>query len=172
MAQQKKIDRAVEALLSESTITAAAQKCKVSRRTLTRWLHEDQVFQERLAAARQQMFRHATSRLVGLLGQAVDVISLALNGAKVGKNRYLTAKLVIETGLQIRQLDIDARITQMEQRLQQRQEQYNGWSNEQLESRLAELRTQNLAQYSADDLRRAIREKIATGNGEDDEDSQ
>ena len=59
-------ERAVLALLSEKSVTAAAKKVKVDERTLRRWLSEDEAFQVDYAAARQAAFEAGMSRVQAL----------------------------------------------------------------------------------------------------------
>jgi len=67
-------ERAVVALLSESTIGAAARRCGVNERTLRRWLLDDGLFREELATARTAMFQGAMNRVQALASTAVTTL--------------------------------------------------------------------------------------------------
>ena len=67
-------ERAILALLSEKTITKAAEKIGIDESTLRRWLADDEAFQTAYAAARQAAFQVGMSRVQALSAQAVDTL--------------------------------------------------------------------------------------------------
>ena len=68
-----KQSRAVAALLSESTIKAAAEKVSVSERQLYRWL-ADGTFRAELQRAQDEALDLAVTRLAGGTGAALDTL--------------------------------------------------------------------------------------------------
>ena len=52
-------ERAVLALLSEPTLAAAAEQCRLNEKTLRRWVAADEAFKQDLATARRSMFEAA-----------------------------------------------------------------------------------------------------------------
>jgi hypothetical protein len=67
-------DRALAALLSESTIATAAEKAGVGESTLLRWLAEP-AFKTRFRAARRSVVEGAIGRLQQAATQAVDALT-------------------------------------------------------------------------------------------------
>ncbi len=169
----KKIERSIEALLTCGTVTEAAKQAKISRRTLCRWLHEDPDFQQRLRGARQEAWAHGSARICRLLGKAIDVIKGSLDGRKVAKHRFLSARLVIESCQSIQENDLGDRVDELERRVRERQNPYGreleNLSIEQLQQRFAKLQSEALEECSVDDLRQELRKRIAQGTGSDSE---
>jgi len=69
-----KQERAIIALLSASTIGAAAAAAGIGERTLFRWLSEP-TFQDSYQQARRQAFDRAAGRLQVIATKAVDALS-------------------------------------------------------------------------------------------------
>ena len=116
---QRKIDRGITALLESDTVTAAAAKAGVSRRTMVRWMG-DPYLQRRLQETRRELWNHGTGRLSSLLAKAISTIEAGLDGTKVSKTKYLCAKLTIETYQVIAADDLEARVGELEQRIRDR----------------------------------------------------
>jgi len=72
---------AIEALMSSTSIKAAALMASVSRRALTMWLQDEQ-FCAALRKAKGDALNHAVRRLTSLSGKAVDVLSDSMDGEK------------------------------------------------------------------------------------------
>ena len=123
--------RAVLALCESGSISAAAERAGVNRKTLGQWLKKDVDFQQALQEARTEFMRHGTSRICGLIGKAVDAIASALAGVEIDKNQFLSARFVVETALAIQEQDLDLRVGRLEERV--RQGQYE--RQQQLDSR-------------------------------------
>jgi len=92
-------DRAVLALLSEKTITAAAKMAGVNESTLRRWLAEDEAFQAAHAAARQASFEAGISRVQALTGKAIDTLDELLDATDHPNVRLGAARTVAELGI-------------------------------------------------------------------------
>jgi hypothetical protein len=170
---EKKTERAIEALLACGTVTEAAEQAKISRRTLTRWLHESPDFQRRLRDARREAWAHGSGRLCNLLSKAITTIKNSLDGRKVSKGRFLSARLVIESCQAIQEGDLSDRVDDLERRVRER----NPWerdleskSVQELEQQLASLRAESLQGCSLDDLRRVLRERVAASAGDKSDD--
>lgn len=111
--------QAIEVLLTAPSLTAAAGVLKVNRRTLSRWLG-DQDFQQELLLARRQLFAHASGRIVGLMNKSVDVVDAALSGKRVTKTKFLASKLTIHVAHLIQQDDLESRVAVLEGCLRER----------------------------------------------------
>lgn len=118
MSQKKnpKWDRAVVALLSEATITAAAKKASVSRRQLTRWLDDDD-FQAVLHTARDRAFGLAIGRLIVAANKAVTVMVHALDGKDVSRIQLSAAQNVLQYAFAGKADEAEARIMEIEAKL-------------------------------------------------------
>ncbi len=71
-------EKALTALLESPTITEAAKKCRLSEKTLRRYL-EDAEFQKEFRAARRVVFEQNIVRLQSLHSGAVDTLERNLN---------------------------------------------------------------------------------------------
>jgi hypothetical protein len=92
-------ERAILALLSEASISAAVNRCGVSERTLRRWMTDDEAFKRELAAARTAMFQAGMHRVQALASEAIDTLA-ALMGRTVPPNvRLGAARTVAELGM-------------------------------------------------------------------------
>lgn len=107
--------RAVEILLTGVSVSEAAVTLKVNRKTLTRWLSEE-AFQTQFREARRQATAQGNARIVGLMDAAIDTIRDALAGKGIGKEKFLAAKLIIETSQEIAADDLLERIEALERR--------------------------------------------------------
>jgi len=109
--------RAIEALLSCATVTAAAQSAGMSRVTLYRWLHGCPEFVQALRAAEADAVDQAARRLAAAGGGAVEtLIRLADTGANEGTQRAAAADILAHL-LKLRELTgIEARLRALEER--------------------------------------------------------
>jgi hypothetical protein len=89
-------ERAILALLSEPTLDRAAVRCRVSARTLRRWLVEDRDFRAEYDMARQAIFQAGLSRLQALTARAVDTLHELLNAKRYPSVRLGAARTIIE----------------------------------------------------------------------------
>lgn len=113
---QRKNERVIAALLESSSITQAARVAQLSRKTFERMLAEPD-FQRELREARARAFGMAMSRLCHHANKAVDVLVEALDGASIGKTRFLAACRVLEFAGQVRTDDVESRIAEIEAQL-------------------------------------------------------
>jgi len=68
---QQTRDRAIEALLLGQTIEEAAEYARIGRRTLHRWLAEDDTFRKQLDDSRQKLFDLHVAALAQMTGTAI-----------------------------------------------------------------------------------------------------
>ena len=92
-------ERAVVALLSEKTVTAAAGKAGVNESTLRRWLSQDEAFQAEYAAAREAAYQAGIHRAQALTGRAMDTLEALLDDEKHPNVRLGAARTVAEIGI-------------------------------------------------------------------------
>ena len=71
---------AILALLSERTITAAAERSGINERTLRRWLDEP-AFREEFEHARRVAFEAGMGRVQALAAKAVDTLEVLLHAS-------------------------------------------------------------------------------------------
>ena len=72
-------EKAITALLSTSSIEAAARKCGVTKRTLLRWM-KDEDFCTEYRDTRKRLLRAATARLSRNAFRAADVLDKIFSG--------------------------------------------------------------------------------------------
>jgi hypothetical protein len=92
-------ERAIVALLSENSITAAADRCEVNEKTLRRWMADDEAFKQDLATARRAMFETAMNRLQPLAAQAVDTPATLMAEGAPPSVRLGAARTVAELSI-------------------------------------------------------------------------
>ncbi len=92
-------ERAILALLSEKTITKAAEKIGIDESTLRRWLADDEAFQTAYASARHAPFQAGISRVQALTAQAVDTLEDLLGAEKYPNVRLGAARTLVEVGI-------------------------------------------------------------------------
>lgn len=107
--------QAIEAMLTGMSLKDAAASAKINPKTLSRWL-SDPGFQTEFREARRQVTTQGNARIIGLMDAAIDAIKTSLDGGKIGKERFLAAKLIIETVHQIATDDLLERIEALEAR--------------------------------------------------------
>jgi hypothetical protein len=108
--------KALAALLSEPTVTAAAAKCGIGERTLHTWLREP-AFAAAYTAARHDAVGQAVGRLQHATGIAVDALVdvLDVDAPTPAAVRVSAAKVIIEYALRFRELDeLESRIAALE----------------------------------------------------------
>ena len=75
---QQKRDRAVEGLLLGKTIEEAARYAGIGRRTLHRWLEENDDFRKQLDYSRQKLFDLHVAQLAEMTGTAIQKLRAIL----------------------------------------------------------------------------------------------
>jgi DNA mismatch repair ATPase MutS len=110
--------KALAALLSEPTVTAAAANVGIGERTLHTWLHEP-TFADAYTALRHEAVGLAVGRLQRATGIAVDALVDVLDTESTpapAAVRVSAAKVIIEYAIRFRELDeLESRIAQLEQ---------------------------------------------------------
>jgi hypothetical protein len=111
--------KALAALLSEPTVTAAAAKCGIGERTVHTWLHDVPAFAAAYTAARHDAVGQAVGRLQHATGIAVDALIDVLDSEYApiapAAVRVSAAKVIIEYALRFRELDeLESRIAALE----------------------------------------------------------
>jgi phage terminase small subunit len=108
--------RAINALLTEPTITAAALAAKVGLRTLMRWL-DNPAFLAALRRAQQAALNGAIRRLAHASGEAVTVLVDGMHEDAV-QTRIRAADLVLGRLPALAQLhDLEERVAKLEDRV-------------------------------------------------------
>ncbi len=75
---------AVDALVTGSTVTHAAETVKVSRQTVSEWLHHNAAFQAALHARQRELWAGHVERLRSLVPKAMDALEVAVSDEKQG----------------------------------------------------------------------------------------
>ncbi len=110
-----KKEKAIAALLSESSVTAAAKKAGIAERTLYGWLHDD-AFSEAYRQARREVVGQAVARLQQLSSAAVYVLAqLMADKATPASVRMHAARSIIDFAIRAVELeDLQQRVEALE----------------------------------------------------------
>ena len=75
---------AVDALAFGATVTDAAETVKVSRQTVSEWLHHNAAFQAALHARQRELWQGYVERLRSLVPKAMDTLEAAVSDEQQG----------------------------------------------------------------------------------------
>ncbi|MGQ9459394.1 MAG: hypothetical protein ACUVS5_14075 [Anaerolineae bacterium] len=110
--------RALECLLTQADVKAAALSAGVGYRTLRGWLRQP-AFQQALQEVESEALRALQRRLVALGNDAADVLEQAMGPSERTGDRLRASGLVLDNLLRLRELvELTARIEALEQRLE------------------------------------------------------
>ncbi len=111
----RKKELAVGALITEPTISKAAQVAGIGEVTLWRWLQLP-AFQDEYRKARREAVSHAVARLQRISGHAVEALSSVMSDTEApASSRVSAAKAVLEFSFRAIELeDLEKRITALE----------------------------------------------------------
>lgn len=111
----------LNALLEGKTIVLAAQETGVTEQTAHRWLR-DPGFSEAYKTYRKDLFDQSLARLHSKFGKAVDTLELHLNEkTTIPRDQIKAAEVVV--GKVIETAQMQERITDLEARLEQREQE-------------------------------------------------
>ena len=111
-----KQQRAIQALLTNPTLTGAAVAAKISRSTLGRWLL-DPLFNQALKAGAAASLEELSRSLLAVGGKAIQALGETLDktGLMQAGVRVRAADIVLSRLLALRELvDLEARISELE----------------------------------------------------------
>lgn len=107
--------RAIAALLEHKTIIDAAYACRLSEKTLQRYL-DDPAFRAALTAAETAVIDDAGRRLIAGQQKALDTLDELITEAVKESDRRLAATTWLEFALRLRELkNIEARLANLEE---------------------------------------------------------
>ena len=111
--------RAIEALLSSSTLEEAAEEARVGYRTLARWRSEDPDFRAALRQAQDQALDSAVSRLSVAMPAAVDTLmKIVEDEEERSSTRVSAARTILSTGLKLVEIrDLTGRLENLEDKV-------------------------------------------------------
>lgn len=114
-----KQQQAIEALLSEPTVQAAAKKVGISKTTIFRWL-KDSVFSVAYRELRGQLLESTLIALQQASSDAVLTLKTVMKDEKArGSERVSAARCVLEMTLKAREvLEIEDRLKILEEQVQ------------------------------------------------------
>jgi phage terminase small subunit len=106
--------RAIECLMTSPSITAAAEKAGVSRRTLTAWLQNEQFCAE-LSKRGDEAVGATTRLLASVSASAVGTLATAMREGETHGVRVRAADIALSQLMRIRELhDMEQRIAALE----------------------------------------------------------
>lgn len=109
--------QAIAALLTEPTLTKAAEAAGVARVTLNRWLRDDPDFIAELKAAQSVIDAETMRRLVSLQTKALTAVEQTLDSPDASHSERLrAAEMVLNHRTKMRELDeIEERLLALEE---------------------------------------------------------
>lgn len=107
---------AIDALLSSTTMSAAAKKAGVADRTLRHWLATDEAFQDALRQAESQVIDHLARRLVAFSDGAITVLaSVMVNRDEKTADRVRASDIILGRMLTMTEIrNIERRLADLE----------------------------------------------------------
>lgn len=120
----RNMEKAVIALLNESTVKKAAEKAGISESTLYRWQQLPQ-FQELFNQMKAQSVSNATARLRNAMSLAVTTLEDVMRAERApAMAKVIAAKSVLELGLDaVKTEEIQERMKQLEELLEEQQKE-------------------------------------------------
>ncbi len=113
----RKYEQAIAALLSEPSIKAAADACKIGEGTLYRWLQLPD-FQTAYRAARRQVVERAVSELQAACGEAVETLKRNLHCENPAVE-IRAAQIILEQSIKgVELVDLQERLERLEAMLE------------------------------------------------------
>ena len=109
-------DRALTALLSSRSITAAAAKAEVSERSIYTWLREDIEFRTAYQDMRRASLQAASEKIAGSIDEAVSTLSeIMTDDTEKANARVSAAKAILDNFFRVSELvDFDERLSEIE----------------------------------------------------------
>lgn len=107
--------RAISALMSESSIQAAARSCGISERTMRRWLKRTD-FVAVFTETRREVMRIATARLQAAAGAAVDALLEVVRDRSTPPGaRASASRIILDATVRLVELeDLAERLAELE----------------------------------------------------------
>lgn len=112
-------DRALTALLSSRSITAAAEKAGVSERSIYTWLREDIEFRTAYQDMRRASLQAASEKIAGSIDEAVSTLSeIMTDDTEKANARVSAAKAILDNFFRVSELvDFDERLSEIERQI-------------------------------------------------------
>jgi len=118
---QRTRDKAIEAFLLGYSVGEAVNYSGVSRRTLVRWLNQDEAFRTQLDDARQRLFERHIAALADLTGYGIQRLRQILQNDEGPPRDWLKAtELVMNQNRASEGAEIRKRMNEIERLLQER----------------------------------------------------
>lgn len=114
-------EKAIAALLSNTSIPEAAKEAGIGERTLWRWLKIES-FQGAYRKARQEVVRQAVAQVQKAMSEAVDTLRGVMSNSEAPASaRVSAAKVIIDMGIKAVEIeDLDARVTDIEKLIKEK----------------------------------------------------
>lgn len=87
---------ALAALLAGSTVTEAAEKAGVARKTVSEWRNHHEAFRHALEDGRAEIADHVRGRAMTLYSAALDVLSEIMRNGKEDRARIQAAARILD----------------------------------------------------------------------------
>jgi transposase-like protein len=109
------VERAIQSLLGNPTVRAAAIECGLNERTLYRWLKQPSFLSAYNAAKAELMAATSNRLLTASMGAVETLVSISSNSAATESARVASASKVIELAIRTSTLEsIQSRLSELE----------------------------------------------------------
>ena len=114
-----KYQKAILALLEETTVASAAHRAGIGEATLRRWLREDESFKSEYRTARAEVFSQAINQLRQGASEAIQALrDIVSNLETAPRVRVSAARVLLSSLLKgIQTEEIEERVTDLETRI-------------------------------------------------------
>src|SRR5215208_7587183 len=110
--------KALNALINSVSLDEASAKSGVPRRTLNRWLSEDQEFVKQFRDVRRQVVEASVAKLQEASSKAVDTLVAAMEEGTIG-HRIRAADIILSYSMRsIEVFDVEQRLAALEQAIE------------------------------------------------------
>lgn len=107
--------KAIEGLLSQPSVTAAAEAAGCARASIHRWLREDETFKAALAQAEALALAAASRRLIAGQDKAMDTLEYLMDKAESESVRKAAASDWMGYSMKLREWAIEERLNRLEE---------------------------------------------------------
>jgi len=113
----RKKEKAIACLITQPTITLAAQEAGISQSTMFRWLNDSE-FQADFRKAKKEIVGHALTQVQRSVTKAVETLLDVMGNGVVESAKVSAAKTILELAIRAVEIeDLEERLEALEERM-------------------------------------------------------
>lgn len=117
---ERKKEKAIACLITQPTITAAAQEARISHSTIFRWLNDPE-FKAAYRKAKKEIVGHALTQVQKSVTRAVDTLLDVMGNGEVESAKVSAAKTILELAIRAVEIeDLESRLEVLEVQLSEK----------------------------------------------------